>query len=60
MGHAQNEKIIFLAEITRADHWLSENFHFVKISYVLAELWVFLSLCDVLYQKKDHFQLKQL
>ena len=36
MVHAQNEKKIFLAEIT-ADHQLSETFYFIKISYVLAD-----------------------
>ena len=38
MGHAQDEKKFFLAEITKADHQLSENFYFIKISYVLTEL----------------------
>ena len=28
----------FFAEITKADHQLSETFYFIKISYVLAEL----------------------
>ena len=28
----------FLAEITKADHQLSESFDFIKISYVLTEL----------------------
>ena len=46
MGYAQNEKQYFLAEITKAqaDHQLSETFYFIKISYVLAELWIFLYL----------------
>ena len=39
MDHAQDEKIFFLVEITKADHHLSESFHFIKISYdVLTEL----------------------
>ena len=38
MSHAQNKKQFFLAEITKADHQLSENFYFIKISYVLTEL----------------------
>ena len=38
MGHAQDEKKNFLAEITKADHQLSESFHFMKISYVSTEL----------------------
>ena len=37
MGHAQNEKNNF-AEITKAEHQLSETFYFLKISYVLTEL----------------------
>ena len=32
MGHTQNEKQFFLAEITKADHQLSETFYFIKIS----------------------------
>ena len=38
MGHALDGKIFFLAEITKADHQLSESFYFIKISYVLTEL----------------------
>ena len=38
MGHAQNEKNNFFAEITKAEHQLSETFYFLKISYVLTEL----------------------
>ena len=35
-------KKLFLAEITKADHpQLSENFYFIKISYVLTELYLF-------------------
>ena len=37
MGHTQNGKQFFLAEITKADHQLSEIFYFIKI-YVLTEL----------------------
>ena len=37
MGHTQNEKHFFLAEITKADHQLSKKIFFIKI-YVLAEL----------------------
>ena len=32
------KKKFFLAEITKADHQLSESFYFIKISYVLTEL----------------------
>ena len=38
MGHAQDEKKLFLAGITKADHQLSEGFYFIKLSYVLTEL----------------------
>ena len=38
MDQAQDENTIFLVEITKADHQLSESFHFIKISYVLTEL----------------------
>ena len=38
MGHAQDGNFFFLAQITKADHQLSESFYFIKISYVLIEL----------------------
>ena len=38
MGHAQDGKKFFSAEIKKADHQLSESFYFIKISYVLTEL----------------------
>ena len=31
-------------EITKADHQFSENFYFIKISYVLVELRIFFYL----------------
>ena len=34
---------LFFAEITKADHQLSESFYFIKI-YVLTELWIFFYL----------------
>ena len=37
MGHTQDVKKR-LAEITKADHQLSESFYFIKMSYVLSEL----------------------
>ena len=37
-GPYQNEKQFSLAEITKADHQLSETFYFIKISCVLTEL----------------------
>ena len=60
MGHAQDEKKFFLAEITKADVQLSESFYFIKISYVLTELWIFFYLEWCFLSKKSHFQLKQL
>ena len=38
MGHTQNKQKFFL---TKADHKLSKTFYFIKISYVLTELWMF-------------------
>ena len=40
MDHIQNKKPFFLEEITKADHQFSKTF-FIKILYVLAELWIF-------------------
>ena len=60
MGHTQNEKQFFLMETTKADHQLSEIFYFIKISSVLAELWIFFYFVWCFLSKKDHFQLKQL
>ena len=40
-GHVQNKKQVFFTEITKADAKLSSTFYFNKISYVLAELWMF-------------------
>ena len=37
-GSHSKSKTTFLVEITNADHQLSENFYFIKISYILAEL----------------------
>ena len=48
-------KNIFFAEITEADHQLSETFHFVKISYVLTELLILFYLSDVFFVKKVSF-----
>ena len=60
MDHAQDEKKFFLVEITKADHQLSESFYFIKISYVLTELWIFFYLEWCFLSKKCHFQLKQM
>ena len=38
IGHPQNEKQLFLVEITKADYQLSETFILIKISYVMIEL----------------------
>ena len=37
MGHAQDGKY-FLVELAKADHQLSENFYFIKISFVSTEI----------------------
>ena len=50
----------FLTEITKADHQLSENFYFIKLSYVLNELWIFFYREWCSLSEKYHFQLKQL
>ena len=60
MGYAQDGKKFFLAEITKADHQLSESFYFIKISYVLTKLWIFFYLEWCFLSKKSHFQWKQL
>ena len=41
LGHAQDGKKFFGGETTKADRQLSENFYFIKISYVLTELYLF-------------------
>ena len=53
-------KKFFLAEIKKADNQLSESFYFIKISYVLTELWIFFYLEWCFLSKKCHFQRKQL
>ena len=60
MGHAQNGKRFFLTEITKADHQLSESFYFIKMLYVLTELWTFFYLEWCFLSKKCHFQPKKL
>ena len=60
MDHAHDEKNFFLAEITKADHQLSESFYFFKISYVLTELRIFFYFQRCFLSKKCHFQLKPL
>ena len=59
-GPCPKIKKIFFAEITKADHQLSEAFNFIEISYVLAEIWIFFYLECCFLSKKCHFQLKQL
>ena len=54
------KKNFFLVEITKADHQFSESFYFIKISYVLTELWIFFFLEWCFLSKKCHFHLKQL
>ena len=59
-GPCPKWKTIFLTEITKADHQLSETFYFVKISYILAELWIFFYFVWYFLSKKGHSQVKQL
>ena len=59
-GPCSRWKIFFFTEITKADHQLSESFYFIKISYVLTELWTFFYLEWCFLSKKCHFQWKQL
>ena len=59
-GPRSRWKKIFLAEIKKADHQLSESFYFIKISNVLTELWIFFYLECCFLSKKCHFQQKQL
>ena len=49
---------LFFAEITKADHQLSESFYFIKI-YVLTEFWIVQSWV-MFTSTKCHFQRKQL
>ena len=59
MDHAQDKKKnIFLVEITKADHQLSESFYFIKISYVLTELWIFFLSSVIFSIKKVSFPAK--
>ena len=53
-------KNIFLAELIKTDHQLPETFCFIKISYALAELWIFFHFLWCFDKKGGHFQLKQL
>ena len=50
----------FYSEITKTDHKLSKTFDFIKISYVLATLWIFSYFAGCIVPKMAHFQLKQL
>ena len=57
MGHTQDGNF-FLADVTKADHQLSESFYFIKISYVLTELWIFFYLEWCFLFKKVSFPAK--
>ena len=58
MGHAQNKNYFFSRNKTAA-HKLSKTFYFMKITYVLAELWT-LFYCGCFFAEKDHIQPQQL
>ena len=55
-GLCPKQKNKFFAKITKADHRLSKTFYFIKISCVLAELWMFLYFLRSFLAKKGHFQ----
>ena len=44
----------FFVEMTNADHKLSKTFYFIKISYILIELWMFFYFL-VFFCKKGSF-----
>ena len=48
----------FLAEITKADHQLSETFYFIKKSSILANLWIFFYFVVRFFIKKGSFPYK--
>ena len=58
MDHSQDGKNFWGAEITKADHQLSESFYFIKISYALTELWIFFYLELCFLSKKVSFPAK--
>ena len=60
MNHAQNEKRLFLAEITNPNHQLSETFNFLKISYIFLLSYESFSILSDSFCGKCHSQLKQL
>ena len=59
-GSCPKWKKNFLLEITKAGHQVPETFYFLKISYVLVEVWIFFYLEWCFLSKKCSFQLKQL
>ena len=48
----------FFLEITKGDHTLLRTFYFIKISYVLTELWMIFCLVWHFAAKTGHFRLK--
>ena len=55
-AHPKNKKQFFFSEITKPDYKLSRSFYFNKISYVLAESWMFFYFVWCFFAKKCHFQ----
>ena len=47
-----------LAEITKADHQLSETFYFIKISFVLGDFWIFFYFVWCFFYQKGPFPAK--
>ena len=52
--HPKQTENLF-AEMTKADHKLSKTFYFIKISYVLTELWMFFYFVVMFFCQKAWF-----
>ena len=59
MGHVQNKKQVFLTEIIKADHELSNTFYFIKVTYFWLSYESFSLLFDVFFAKKGSFPTKK-
>ena len=55
-AHPKKTKNNFFSEIAKPDCKLSRPFYFNKISYVLAESWMFFYFVWCFFAKKCHFQ----
>ena len=50
----------FFSEMTKADHLLFKTFYFIKISYLLAELWMFFYFVVMFFWVRVYFLRKSL